>query len=207
MAKFYYAVKKGKNPGVYETWDECKAQVIGVSGSIYKKFSTLDEAEKFIDGYDLKDDEIDSQYLTVCSDDELIAYVDGSYNIEDKSFSYGAILFNKCVKEEYSQRFLEPELSEMRNVAGEIKGAEKAMERAVELGVNRLFLHYDYAGIEHWALGNWKANKKGTQAYRDFYNNIKDELDVVFIKVKAHSGIEYNEIADKLAKDAVLEKI
>jgi ribonuclease HI len=29
-------------------------------------------------------------------------------------------------------------------------------------------------------------------------------LEVVFIKVKAHSGIEYNEEADQLAKDAML---
>lgn len=47
MAK-YYAVKKGKNPGIYNTWDECKAQVDGFSGAVYKSFKTKDEAENFI---------------------------------------------------------------------------------------------------------------------------------------------------------------
>ncbi len=44
---FYYAVQKGKKPGVYNSWDECKAQVTGFSGAVYKKFSTRAEAETF----------------------------------------------------------------------------------------------------------------------------------------------------------------
>lgn len=38
MARFYYAVKVGKNPGIYETWAECKAEVDGYKGAKYKKF-------------------------------------------------------------------------------------------------------------------------------------------------------------------------
>ena len=40
----FYAVKQGKNPGIYKTWDECKAQVEGFSGALYKGFSTRKEA-------------------------------------------------------------------------------------------------------------------------------------------------------------------
>uniref|UniRef100_A0A1B0D8C2 Ribonuclease H1 n=1 Tax=Phlebotomus papatasi TaxID=29031 RepID=A0A1B0D8C2_PHLPP len=45
----FYAVAKGKTPGVYKTWDECKANVNGFSGARYKKFSTLPECHKFIE--------------------------------------------------------------------------------------------------------------------------------------------------------------
>ena len=38
MAKFY-AVKEGKKPGIYHTWDECKEQVNGYSGAVYKSFT------------------------------------------------------------------------------------------------------------------------------------------------------------------------
>ena len=39
MAKVkYYGVKKGLVPGVYTSWDECKAQVDGFSGAEYKSF-------------------------------------------------------------------------------------------------------------------------------------------------------------------------
>ena len=38
MANKYYAVKVGKTPGIYQTWDECKANVDGFSGALYKSF-------------------------------------------------------------------------------------------------------------------------------------------------------------------------
>ena len=40
--KNYYAVKQGKVPGIYRTWDACKAQVHGYPGAIYKGFERLD---------------------------------------------------------------------------------------------------------------------------------------------------------------------
>jgi len=41
----YYVVWQGKQPGIYNTWDECKQQVVGVQGAQYKSFDTLSEAE------------------------------------------------------------------------------------------------------------------------------------------------------------------
>jgi ribonuclease HI len=42
----YYVVWKGVKPGVYSTWDECKAQTFGFEGPIFKSFTSLIEAEK-----------------------------------------------------------------------------------------------------------------------------------------------------------------
>ena len=47
MTKFY-AVRVGKTPGVYETWDECRAEVHKHSGAVFKSFKSLDEAEEFV---------------------------------------------------------------------------------------------------------------------------------------------------------------
>ena len=44
----FYAVRKGRNPGIYESWSSCERQVKGFSGAIYKKFSSREEALKFI---------------------------------------------------------------------------------------------------------------------------------------------------------------
>ncbi|XP_011701028.1 PREDICTED: ribonuclease H1-like isoform X2 [Wasmannia auropunctata] len=44
----YYAVARGRKPGIYATWGECSAQVIKFPGSIYKKFATESEAQSFI---------------------------------------------------------------------------------------------------------------------------------------------------------------
>ncbi|GAB1866766.1 Ribonuclease H1 [Camponotus japonicus] len=44
----YYAVAKGRKPGIYATWDECSTQVLKFPGSIYKKFATESAAQNFI---------------------------------------------------------------------------------------------------------------------------------------------------------------
>lgn len=43
--KKWYIVWSGREPGVYETWDECKRQVIGQKGARYKSFKGISRAE------------------------------------------------------------------------------------------------------------------------------------------------------------------
>jgi len=47
---FYYAVRVGREPGIYSSWDECKPQVDAFSKPAFKKFNNRDDAERFIDG-------------------------------------------------------------------------------------------------------------------------------------------------------------
>jgi viroplasmin and RNaseH domain-containing protein len=37
--KWHYVVIKGKMPGIYDSWSECKRQVDGYRGAIFKKFA------------------------------------------------------------------------------------------------------------------------------------------------------------------------
>ena len=48
MSSSFYAVKKGRIPGIYYSWDACLKQVDKYGGAIYKKFKALNEAELFI---------------------------------------------------------------------------------------------------------------------------------------------------------------
>ena len=194
----YYAVRVGRNPGIYHTWDECKRETVGFKGASFKKFSTLEDAKAFIN-------EREEEKKESAAKDELIVYVDGSFRNKDKSHSYGVYMFNDEEEYTYSKRFFKD--SEMRNVSGEIKGAMRAMEEAAKLGKRKIYLHYDYEGIRSWALGFWKTNKEGTINYKKFYDSIKDKLEVKFIKVEAHTGVKYNELVDKLAKEAKWENL
>ncbi|KAG2198874.1 hypothetical protein INT47_010279 [Mucor saturninus] len=45
--EYFYAVRSGIQPGIYNTWDECKANIHGVQSAIYKKFKTKEEAAAF----------------------------------------------------------------------------------------------------------------------------------------------------------------
>ncbi len=193
MASKFYAVRKGKKTGVFLTWDECKRQVDGFSGAEYKSFKTRAEAEEYCAG--------GKQTKDISCEAEC--YTDGSFDLSTKRYSYGVVIFHQGKEYELSEAFADEEMAAMRNVAGEIEGAMAAMRFCVEHGIKSLLLHYDYEGVEKWCTGAWKCNKKGTIAYKAYYDTIKNDLQVVFHHVKGHSGVEGNERVDKLAKSAL----
>ncbi|MDR2679178.1 MAG: ribonuclease H family protein [Tannerella sp.] len=41
----YYVVWNGVNPGIYENWDDCRLQIKGYVGALYKSFESKEEAE------------------------------------------------------------------------------------------------------------------------------------------------------------------
>lgn len=45
--KQYYAVQNGRNEGVYSSWNDCKDQVSGYGGAVYKKFDSYEAAQSF----------------------------------------------------------------------------------------------------------------------------------------------------------------
>ena len=44
----FYAVAKGKTPGIYTTWGDCQAQVNGYIKPSFRKFNNKKDAEQFI---------------------------------------------------------------------------------------------------------------------------------------------------------------
>lgn len=217
MAGKYYAVKNGKVPGIYTSWDKCRAMVHGFPGAIYKSFQTIEEAQAFL-GEGAKTVPVvigaaaaagnmpTGERVSVDAEEEkpaAYAFVDGSYNAATKVYGYGGFLRYNGKKEVLQGAGDEADMASMRNVAGEVLGSMAAIAKAVELGLPKLTIYYDYMGIEMWATGRWKRNKKGTIAYYEYVNSVSDKIQLEFVKVKGHSGVEGNEEADALAKEAV----
>lgn len=213
--KKFYAVRQGRKTGMFLTWDECKKQVMGYPGAIYKSFGTEAEAKEYLGSEAVVSrlgtgepdanmaDSGASGDVRNGDSDAVEIYVDGSYYAGTKEFSYGMVVLINGKEEKFSQKMTDPELAQMRNVAGEIKGSEAAMQYALDHKIPSIIIYHDYQGIASWCNGDWKANKPGTIAYRDFYQKAKEKVHIEFRKVKGHSNDKYNDMVDELAKEAL----
>ena len=191
----FYAVKTGKNPGIYKTWNECKAQVEGFSGALYKGFSTQKEAENYLN---------DNCVLSRDKKADITIYVDGSFDAATNVYGYGCVVIKKDgLIEQYYGAGNNSECVLLRNVAGEMLAAMSAVRYAIMNGYKSVNICYDYSGIEMWAIGAWKSKNDLTLKYAMAMKEWQDEIKISFQKVAAHTGEKYNEMADKLAKYAV----
>ena len=134
MPKKYYAVKVGKTPGIYETWAECQKQIHGFSGAVFKGFASREQALEFINRESVcQESDSDAKILRNLVHTEAVAYVDGSYDSTTNTFSYGMVFFHQGRELHFSEKYSDKGLAEMRNVAGELKGAHsrRSEERRV----------------------------------------------------------------------------
>ncbi len=215
----FYAVKVGKIPGVYQTWNQTEEQVKGFSGADYKSFKTLREAEDYLmstkdDNKNIKDDIQDKneeimKEIKNLESHQVIAFVDGSYsdNVNGKEkYGFGVILITKDSEFNLFKAFVNKEFMDSRNVAGEVEGVKQAILWAIDNHKKEITIFYDYVGIEKWANKEWKTNKKLTKEYSEFYDEKSRIINIQFRHVKAHSGIIYNERVDELAKRSLLSQ-
>lgn len=198
----FYAVKVGKQPGIYKTWDECKEQVSGFSGAVYKGFLTKKEAEEFLSGKSAVN--AGANKGSSVEDVDVTIYVDGSFDADTGVYGYGfvAIFKDGTIKEFYGANN-DADTARIRNVAGEMLGAMFAVKYAKNKKCKSVKICHDYIGIERWAKGYWKTKNKFTAGYADYMKRHGKEIDILFEKVDAHTGVEFNERADQLAKYAV----
>lgn len=204
MSKKVYAVRKGLKTGVFQTWDECKQVIEGFSGAEYKGFTSLEDAQAYMNNENILDIHITKDKELASSSNSVISYIDGSYNSEINRYSFGCIIItpkDEIIKE--SGCGSDPEAILIRNVAGELQGALFVAKWAIAHGYSKLEIRHDYEGIAKWATGEWRAKNKITKLYKDKIEEYKKSLGISFTKVDAHTNNSLNDEADNLAKEAL----
>lgn len=195
--KKYYAVKRGRVPGIYEDWQSAKEQVEGFPGAEYRSFASKEDALAYLQGEPWKCSNLEKGTMVAC--------VDGSY--KDGVCGSGIVICDEEGVHEFYFWTDEPDLSKMRNVAGEILSVLFAIHHALHKGVKRLIIRHDFENLHRWISGEYKTRIVLTEIYRQIVDSAKKEgLDIEFEKIVAHSNDPCNERADELAKLATQRK-
>jgi len=127
----------------------------------------------------------------------LSVYVDGSYI--SGSVGYGAVAVRgNDILWKTSGLVPQERAGSSRQVAGELEAVLHALEWCDTESIAAVSIHYDYEGIEKWVTGEWKAKHVVSQSYREAVT--KSQISISWVKVKAHSGNKWNDVADDLAK-------
>jgi ribonuclease HI len=143
--------------------------------------------------------------LNVLSDDIYHVYVDGSWKKGKPEIAGWAFIVLDSKFNIFKEQSGVIECVS-RQVDGELYATLKSLEYISKLkSVCKIKLYYDYAGIEAWANGSWKAKSEIALEYVKRLEKYKTLLErVTFVKIKSHAGLDkWNDRVDLLAKSEV----
>ena len=205
----FYAVRKGRRPGVYTTWPACEEQVKGFPGALYKAFPTKAHAmafmgESFPDVTNLSPADASTAADGFPTTDAIQIWVDGSClqnGEEPLYFGWAYVIFDgERELHRESGHDVPAEARRHRNVAGEIQAVLYALEWCRARDIAAAAIHFDYQGLASWVEGTWKTTTAFTRAYAERVRALG--ITLTWHKVQAHSGNPYNELVDQLAREA-----
>ena len=183
----FYAVKSDNEKKIVTTWAECEKLTHGVKGVLFKSFGSREEAAAWLDG------------MEVPPPDGLRIFVDGSFS-PGFARSGWAFVVTEDDKEIARGSGITAFEAESRNIDGEVMASFQAMKWLDAHDKTGVICH-DYEGIARWAKGEWQAKsniaKQYVAAAKPFLHRVQ------FEKVAAHTGVKWNELVDKLAKEAI----
>ena len=220
--KNVYAVKRGRTTGLFMTWAQCKEQVAGYPGAVFKGFTNAQEAEAWLHGAGAARTLTPGRAVkrrTGASQLELfppaperepdyVIYTDGScLRNPDGPGGWAVVLREVATGEVRELSGGEPSTTNNRM---ELMAAIMALRAAREGAVVELYTDSRYlqqAFTRHW-LPAWKRRgwrKADGQPVKN--QDLWQELDRLFAAhtvqfrwVKGHVGVDANERCDRLAK-------
>lgn len=219
--KKFYAVAKGRRPGIYTRWfgeGGAQAQVIGFTGAVYKGFQTRAEAEAFLEHPPArggrrppaaKPDAAPSGQQpsgdAVPEGSRVVIYTDGGALGNPGPGGYGAVVQENGATREFSGGYRLTTNNRMELTAC-IVGLE-ALETPSSV-VLYSDSKYVVDGItkgwaRRWRANGWMRTKTERAVNPDLWDRLLslcEKHDVEFRWVKGHAGIPGNERCDQLVR-------
>lgn len=187
----FYAVKKGKKPGVYLTWKECQEQVSGYSGAVFRSFTSKEEAEQFA--------KCEEQDESQC---KVHIYTDGSADGIKGGYGYVVVENDKIVKEGSGSVPYTPCWSDIAELYAIKMALTDVRDNVILFADNKYSVDVFSTWIHGWKLNGWKTSKGEDAKNKELIQEIDQllqERTVIFKHIKGHNGHKYNERADALA--------
>jgi ribonuclease H-related protein len=195
----FYAVKCGRETGVFETWEACKKQTWGYPNGCFRGFPTREEAYIWLG--DKKE---------VVHDGMCRIYTDGSHQREKGYLGVGAwcrwhdteFWYSGQVTRQLLDSYGVPTESECSNPTAEFVAVVEILKKFQGRKLNvPLVIISDYVGVKNWTEGTWKAQEPHIRAILKTCQEVIKNIDgkVSFDWVKGHSGKDGNDKADQMA--------
>ena len=183
----FYAIKSPNESKIVLTWAECEKLTHGVKGVLFKSFGSRAEAEAWISG------------MEAPVPDGIRVFVDGSFSPDFPKSGWAFVVTENDVEIARGSGITAFD-AESRNIDGEVMASYQAM-RWLDSNDKTGTICHDYEGIARWAKGEWQAKsniaKRYVAAAQPYLHRVS------FEKVEAHTGVKWNELVDKLAKEAI----
>lgn len=205
----YESIRKRLKPGEFDAIERYleKNSNLLLSDIYYKE----EEYNKFFIWWQNESEQKTKEQKTLWTEENVQVYVDGSYNKEKNLTGAGVVII--LGGQVYKKSFVvKTEEGHSWNIDGECHATLEALkicsgETTIEditISAKNITINYDYMGIEKWATREWKAKSEISKLYTKRFDALvsKYDINVSFNKIKAHTGDEYNEIADGLAYSA-----
>jgi len=210
----FYAVARGKKPGIYTKWfgpEGAEIQVRGFEGARFKGFLTLTEAEEWLKNPgEYRPRSFNSKPSPAAvddSEDRIIIYSDGGSLGNPGPGGYGTVIINGANRRELTGGFKKTTNNRME-LKGAIAGL-KEFEKPSKI-VLRTDSQYVVRGVmegwaKKWQKNGWMRTKSEPAENYDLWKELLDltiKHDVIFEWVKGHAGHSENERCDELARAA-----
>lgn len=210
--KNYYAVIKGKKPGLYKTWggsDGAQEQVKGFHGARFKGFYDLGDALDYLSEHDIRVPEHDSHAprRESIDKDRVLIYTDGSSIDNPGPGGYGVVLSYKGRRKELSKGFQKTTNNrmELRACIAGLRALKKNSKVTIFSDSKYVVDSITNGWAQRWQLNGWKTESKKIVENADLWRDLLMEIkkhDVEFVWVKGHAGKRENECCDELAQQA-----